>query len=134
LLATATLTGRRADLALAQSTLREIVRQPRQALTLKSIEACVCQKLRCDSEALRSPRKDRAIAHARAVAMYLARQHTAASFAEIGAHFGGRNHATVIAACRRIERELAADRGPGRNRADVSTAGAIALVESALGV
>jgi chromosomal replication initiator protein len=37
------------------------------------------------------------------VAMYLARQLTDASFPEIGIRFGGKDHSTVINACRRIE-------------------------------
>ena len=37
------------------------------------------------------------------LAMYLARKHTRAAYGEIGAHFGGRNHSTVIAAERKVK-------------------------------
>ena len=37
------------------------------------------------------------------LAMYLARRHTQAAYAEIGRHFGNRNHSTVIAAERKVE-------------------------------
>ena len=40
---------------------------------------------------------------ARAVTMYLARQHTGMSYPEIGRALGGKNHSTVIAACQRVE-------------------------------
>jgi chromosomal replication initiator protein len=40
------------------------------------------------------------------LAMYLARKHTQAAYGEIGAHFGGRNHSTVIAADRKMRQLL----------------------------
>ena len=40
------------------------------------------------------------------LAMYLARKHTAATYAEIGQHFGGRNHSTVVAAEKKIRQGL----------------------------
>jgi chromosomal replication initiator protein len=47
--------------------------------------------------------RDKTISLARAVAMYLARQHTGMSFPEIGRAVGNKNHSTVIAACQRVE-------------------------------
>ena len=41
--------------------------------------------------------------------MHLARKHTAASYAEIGAYFGGRNHSTAVAAEKRVRRWLGED-------------------------
>ena len=41
--------------------------------------------------------------------MYLARQLTALSLEQIGAYFGGRDHSTVLHACRKVEQALAAD-------------------------
>jgi chromosomal replication initiator protein len=41
--------------------------------------------------------------------MYLARQLTALSLAQIGAYFGGRDHSTVLHACRKVEEALAHD-------------------------
>jgi chromosomal replication initiator protein len=43
------------------------------------------------------------------VAMFLARKHTAASYGEIGAHFGGRNHSTVVAAEKKVRQWVQAD-------------------------
>ena len=42
------------------------------------------------------------------LAMFLIRKHTQAAYSEIGRHFGGRNHSTVIAAEKRIREMLAA--------------------------
>ena len=50
-----------------------------------------------------------AVSHPRMVAMFLARKHTAASYSEIGKHFGGRNHSTAVAAEKKVRQWLAAD-------------------------
>ena len=52
---------------------------------------------------IHSAKKDRTISLARSFAMYLNRRFTKMSFPEIGRAFGGKNHATVILACRKIE-------------------------------
>jgi chromosomal replication initiator protein len=41
--------------------------------------------------------------------MYLARQHTAETLPAIGRQFGGRNHTTVLYACRRVGERIASD-------------------------
>jgi chromosomal replication initiator protein len=43
------------------------------------------------------------------IAIYLARKHTSASYAEVGAHFGGRNHSTAVAAEKKVREWLTAD-------------------------
>jgi chromosomal replication initiator protein len=53
---------------------------------------------------LQSKEKVWSISHPRMLAMFLARKHTGASYSEIGRHFGGRNHATVVAAERKVRR------------------------------
>ncbi len=50
-----------------------------------------------------SPQRARRVARPRQVAMYLARKLTTRSLPEIGRRFGGRDHTTVLHACRRIE-------------------------------
>ncbi len=56
-----------------------------------------------------SKRRPKAIAFPRQIAMYLARCLTSASYAEIGEAFGGRDHGTVMHACKKIEKEMKAD-------------------------
>jgi chromosomal replication initiator protein len=53
---------------------------------------------------LRGPERQRHVAAARAVAMYLVRKATFLSYPEIGSRFGSRDHSTVIAAVRKVER------------------------------
>jgi chromosomal replication initiator protein len=43
------------------------------------------------------------------VAMFLARRHTAASYSEVGGHFGGRNHSTAVAAEKKVRQWLQDD-------------------------
>jgi hypothetical protein len=59
--------------------------------------------------AMRDAKRHRAIARPRQVAMYLARELTTRSLPEIGRNFGGRDHTTVLHACRRIRELMAGD-------------------------
>jgi chromosomal replication initiator protein len=55
---------------------------------------------------LRSSDRSRAVLVPRQVGMYLARQLTGLSLEQIGAYFGGRDHSTVLHACRKVEQAL----------------------------
>jgi chromosomal replication initiator protein len=58
---------------------------------------------------LRSATRQRQVREARQVAMFLARELTGLSLVKIGAYFGGRDHTTVLHACRKVEQELAGE-------------------------
>jgi chromosomal replication initiator protein len=58
---------------------------------------------------LQSRRRFRNIVWPRQVGMYLARRLTDLSLEQIGAYFGGRDHATVLHACRKVEEAVQAD-------------------------
>jgi chromosomal replication initiator protein len=60
-------------------------------------------------EQLQSRRRFRSVLVPRQVGMYLARQLTGLSLGQIGAYFGGRDHSTVLHACRKVERALTSD-------------------------
>ena len=60
-----------------------------------------------DLEALRGQKRDRAIVVPRQIAMYLMREETDVSLLRIGAELGGRDHSTVLHACRKIDQEVA---------------------------
>jgi chromosomal replication initiator protein len=102
LIAHALLTGKRIDLALARTALRDVIRHTAQAVALKDIERAVCELFGVDADGLRSDSRARAVSQPRMLAMYLARKHTGASYSEIGRHFGGRNHSTVISAEKKV--------------------------------
>lgn len=102
LLAHAFLTGKKLDLHLARSALRDTIRHSSQSVALKDIERAVCRMFNLDPEALKSENRSHAVAHPRMLAMYLGRKHAGAAYSEIGRFFGGRNHSTVISAEKKV--------------------------------
>ncbi len=98
LVAHATLTGKKLDMTLAKTALRDTIRHTARAVALKDVERAVCQLFTIEPDALKAENRARAIAYPRMLAMYLARKHTGVPYSEIGRFFGNRNHSTVIAA------------------------------------
>lgn len=105
------MTGRRISANSARRILAELERDCVRVVRLAEIEATVCEFFRLTGEQLRSDGRQRALTQPRMIAMYLARKHTQAAYAEIGRHFGGRNHATVISAEKKVRQLHDAD-GP----------------------
>lgn len=68
---------------------------------------------------LLSPSRQRAVVQARGVAMYLGRQLTAKSLEQLGKHFGGRDHTTVLHSYRSIEERLRSDPAIRRAVSDI---------------
>jgi chromosomal replication initiator protein len=64
---------------------------------------------RVEPEQLQSRRRSREVLLPRQVGMYLARRLTDLSLGQIGAYFGGRDHSTVLHACRKVEQALTSD-------------------------
>jgi len=58
---------------------------------------------------LKSPKRHQAIARPRQIAMYLARKLCKVSYPELGGKFGGKDHTTVLAAFRKIEKLVVSD-------------------------
>ena len=102
LIAHAVLTGKRLDLNLAKSALRDTIRHTSQAVALRDVERAVCQLFDVDADTLKSGSRARASTFPRMLAMFLARKHTGAAYSEIGRFFGGRNHSTVISAEKKV--------------------------------
>jgi chromosomal replication initiator protein len=108
-IAQAVLTGKRLDLSLAKSALRDTIRHTSQTVGLRDIERAVCQLFQISPEALKSDIRARALAYPRMMAMYLARKHIGAAYNEIGRYFGNRNHSTVISAEKKVQSWLRAE-------------------------
>ena len=100
------LTGREANLELAQEALGDLDRQHVAPVKPDCILQAVCNYFGIENKDLMSGRRQRTISLARSVAMYLVRRSAKLSFPEIGTRMGRRNHSTVISACRRIERAV----------------------------
>ncbi len=113
LIAHALLTGKKLDLNLAKTALRDTIRHTAQSVALKDVERAVCRLFSLDPESLKSDGRAHAVAHPRMLAMYLARKHTGAAYSEIGRFFGGRNHSTVISAEKKVLGWLKAEQRNG---------------------
>jgi chromosomal replication initiator protein len=101
--------GRPVDIPLAREALADLLRHAVRVVRLEDVDRVVCAVLRLASGTLQSKARAWAVSHPRMVAMFLARKHTAHSYGEIGAHFGGRNHSTVVAAEKKVRGWLSAD-------------------------
>jgi len=94
---------------LARDALQKLLTTSMTGLTVEAIQREVAGYFDVKLHDLKGPRRHRAVAHPRMIAMYLARRLTSMSFPEIGNRFGGKDHSTVISAVRKIERLCAED-------------------------
>jgi chromosomal replication initiator protein len=104
------LTGQPIDLQLATTVLDAMYPQgPRRQASIGQIQAAVASRYGLAVSDLLSPSRTARIAWPRQLAIYLAREFTGTSLQAIGQAFGGRNHATVLHACKRVSDRLAND-------------------------
>jgi chromosomal replication initiator protein len=83
--------------------------EPAAPRTVEEVQAVTCDRLGISPAVLSSSDRSARVAWARQVAMYLSRELTDATLPAIGRAFGGRNHTTVLHACRRATERIAAD-------------------------
>ncbi len=102
LVARANFEGRRISLEFAQETLRDLLTVHAQAITMPGIQKTVADYYQLRLADLLSKKRSRSIARPRQMAMTLAKELTEHSLPEIGDAFGGRDHTTVLHACRTI--------------------------------
>jgi len=106
----ATLVGRPVTIETAQEVLLDLLRAHDRRVTIEEIQKRVAEHYQIRLSDMSSPRRARAVARPRQIAMYLAKQLTTRSLPEIGRKFGGRDHTTVMHAVRKIEELRASDR------------------------
>ena len=94
--------GRDITLEVAKEALKDVIGATNRQITLESIQKTVADYFKIKVADMYSQRRTRAIARPRQVAMWLARELTPHSLPEIGDAFGGRDHTTVMHACRTI--------------------------------
>jgi chromosomal replication initiator protein len=109
LLAVASLTQQDVTLDLAEEVLQQYVNPEPDRMTPERIITTVSDRFGVRTEAMCGKRRTRNIALPRQVAMYLMRQLTDLSLVEIGRHFGGRDHTTVIYACEKVGTMITGD-------------------------
>ncbi len=101
--ATSHFTGREITLEFAKDALRDLLALQERLVTIENIQKTVAEYYKIRIAELLSKRRSRSIARPRQVAMALAKELTNHSLPEIGDAFGGRDHTTVLHACRRIK-------------------------------
>jgi len=86
----------------AREALRDLIAVQEKLVTIENIQKTVAEYYKIRVADLLSKRRSRSIARPRQVAMSLAKELTSHSLPEIGDAFGGRDHTTVLHACRKI--------------------------------
>ncbi len=109
LVAHANLFGRPVTLETAQEVLHDVLRAYDRKVTIEEIQRRVAEHHNIRLADMSSPRRARAVARPRQIAMYLAKQLTSRSLPEIGRKFGNRDHTTVMHACAKVSELMERD-------------------------
>jgi len=96
-------TGRPITLEFTKEALRDLLSLQAKLVTVENIQKTVADYYKVRLADLLSKRRSRSVARPRQVAMALAKELTSHSLPEIGDAFGGRDHTTVLHACKRIK-------------------------------
>ena len=115
LIANARFSGREITESFTREVLRDLLTVHDRLITIENIQKTVCEYYKIRMAELLSKRRPRSIARPRQMAMALCKELTQHSLPEIGDAFGGRDHTTVLHACRTIEKLCDTD---GRLRED----------------
>jgi chromosomal replication initiator protein len=102
-IASANFTGRSIDVELVREALKDLLALQDKQVGIDNIQRVVCEYYKIKMNDMISKRRSRSVARPRQVAMALAKELTNHSLPEIGEAFGGRDHTTVLHACRKIK-------------------------------
>ena len=109
ILANSSFTERPIDMDLAREALRDILLYQETQISIENIQQTVAAYYKIRVADLLSKNRARAVARPRQIAMSFAKQFTNMSLPQIGDRFGGRDHTTVLHACRKIEELVQSD-------------------------
>jgi chromosomal replication initiator protein len=98
------LTGQEITLEMAKRVLRDTIQEKKKVVTIEDIQRAVCERFQIKIIELKSKKRTKNLVRPRQISMFLSRELTSLSFPEIGKHFGGKDHSTVIHACKQIEK------------------------------
>jgi chromosomal replication initiator protein len=108
-IANAHFTGRPISIDLVREALKDLLALQDRLVSIDNIQRVVAEYYKIKVSDLHSKRRSRSVARPRQVAMHLAKELTNHSLPEIGDAFGGRDHTTVLHACRKIKELLDSD-------------------------
>jgi len=97
------------DTEMAKVVLKDLIVDDEKPITVELIQKIVCDYFGLKIQDIRAKKRTKEIANARQIAMYIAKRNTNLSLSEIGRYFGGKDHATVIYACKQIEEKRGKD-------------------------
>jgi chromosomal replication initiator protein len=103
------LMGQSITIDLAKKVLRDIIQERKKVVSADEISKVVAERFHMRPIELKAKKRTKALVMPRQVAMYLCREIANMSYPHIGQHFGGKDHTTVIHACRRIEKQAEID-------------------------
>ena len=101
-IANANFTGRQITIDFVKEALRDLLALQDKLVTIDNIQRTVAEYYKIKVADLLSKRRSRSVARPRQIAMALAKELTSHSLPEIGDKFGGRDHTTVLHACRKV--------------------------------
>ncbi|HAK88488.1 MAG TPA: chromosomal replication initiator protein DnaA [Nitrospiraceae bacterium] len=99
----ASITGMPIDINMARNVLKDLISDEEKPITVDIIQKAVGEYFGMKAQELKTKKRTKEVANARQIAMYITKQLTQLSLSEIGRSFGGKDHATVIYACKQIE-------------------------------
>jgi chromosomal replication initiator protein len=107
--AQASLTGRPIDREMAKTILRDLIEEDEKPITGENIQKIVCEYFGLKLTDIKAKKRTKEVTLPRQIAMYIIKQLTDMSLSDIGKGFGGKDHATVIYACKQVEEKRAKD-------------------------
>ncbi len=106
IIAYSSLINRSITLGMAEEVLKDLFYEKEKIITIKLIQKEVSSFFHLKTSDLKSKNRNRAVVSARHLAMFLCRELTDTSLPEIGKNFGGKDHTSVIHACKKINSQL----------------------------
>ena len=110
LLAQSSMNKKAITLELAKQMIDKFVKNTAREVSIDYIQKVVCDYFDLQIELLKSKTRKREVVQARQIAMYFAKSMTKSSLATIGMHCGGKDHATVLHACRTVGNLMETDK------------------------
>ncbi|HJX72478.1 MAG TPA: chromosomal replication initiator protein DnaA [Bacteroidales bacterium] len=110
LLAQSTLNKKEITLDLAKEMIDKLIKNTKREVSIDYIQKVVCNYFEIPTDSIQSKTRKREIVQARQVAMYFSKNLTKSSLATIGAQIGGKDHATVLHACKTVNNLLETDK------------------------
>jgi chromosomal replication initiator protein len=110
LLAQSTLNKKEITLDLTREMIDKLIKNTKREISIDYIQKVVCNYFNIGVEQLQSKTRKREIVQARQVAMFFSKSLTKSSLATIGSQIGGKDHATVLHACKTVNNLIETDK------------------------